>query len=567
VELHNLYGPTEAAVDVSYWHCKPGEIGSSVPIGRPVANTQLYILDANLQLLPPGISGELHIGGVQVARGYLNREELSQQRFIADPLSAQPDARLYKTGDLARWREDGNIEYLGRNDFQVKIHGLRIELGEIEQQIVACPQVEDCVVLACEDEDGDKRLIAWVVARPDPQLADSLRQQIGQSLPEFMIPASFVRVDALPLSPNGKLDRKALPMPAADAQPAFTPPATAQERLLAACWSDLLGVSSVGRDDDFFALGGHSLHAIQLMMRLRKRGIEVEMKTLFAHPKLRQQAEALSQPATEQRPQWVDTPAPLANLLKQLNRPQQTFDLIQPLNAATQGNDLWMIHPAVVGCEIYQDLADSLSGKFNVLGINNYNLHNRPHIPTLAALASYYLQHMLQWGMPTDRPVRLLGWSLGGVIALEIAAQLEQRGYTQLQVCLLDSLYQTEVQQRVAPGMLASLLKAIGLEGDAAKRAIQAEETELSINNQAVSSPLRHTQVTLLKAMQFFDLSDSGTAEGNELLAIEDNGVGALCSSLKIVPLAANHHSIILCHQEIAAALSAVGVSRETHPH
>jgi thioesterase domain-containing protein len=174
---------------------------------------------------------------------------------------------------------------------------------------------------------------------------------------------------------------------------------------------------------------------------------------------------------------------------------------------------------------------------------------------------------MLQWGMPTDRPVRLLGWSLGGVIALEIAAQLEQRGYTQLQVCLLDSLYQTEVQQRVAPGMLASLLKAIGLEGDAAKRAIQAEETELSINNQAVSSPLRHTQVTLLKAMQFFDLSDSGTAEGNELLAIEDNGVGALCSSLKIVPLAANHHSIILCHQEIAAALSAVGVSRETHPH
>ncbi|MCX0498185.1 amino acid adenylation domain-containing protein [Erwinia billingiae] len=567
VELHNLYGPTEAAVDVSYWHCKPGEIGSSVPIGRPVANTQLYILDANLQLLPPGISGELHIGGVQVARGYLNREELSQQRFIADPLSAQPDARLYKTGDLARWLDDGNIEYLGRNDFQVKIHGLRIELGEIEQQIVACPQVEDCVVLACEDDDGDKRLIAWVVARPDPQLADSLRQQIGQSLPEFMIPASFVRVDALPLSPNGKLDRKALPMPAAEAQRAFTPPATAQERLLAACWGDLLGVSAVGRDDDFFDLGGHSLHAIQLMMRLRKRGIEVEMKTLFAHPKLRQQAEALSQPATEQSPQWVDTPAPLANLLKQLNRPQQTFDLIQPLNAATQGDDLWMIHPAVVGCEIYQDLADSLSGTFNVLGINNYNLHNRPHIPTLAALASYYLQHMLQWGMPTDRPVRLLGWSLGGVIALEIAAQLEQRGYTQLQVCLLDSLYQTAVQQRVAPGMLASLLKAIGLEGDAAKRAIQAEETELSINNQAVSAPLHHTQVTLLKAMQFFDLSDSGTAEGDEVLAIKDNGVGALCPSLKIVPLAANHHSIILCHQEIAAALSSSAVSHETHPH
>lgn len=555
VGLHNLYGPTEAAVDVSFWHCKPGESGTVVPIGRPIANTQLHILDVNLQPLPPGISGELHIGGIQIARGYLNREALSQERFIADPLSSAPGARLYKTGDLARWLEDGNIEYLGRNDFQVKIHGLRIELGEIEQQIVACEQVEDAVVLACEDGEGDKRLIAWVVAQDDPQLSKTLRHQLKQTLPDFMLPASFVRIDALPLSPNGKLDRKALPMPvtAAEEQRAFTPPATEQERLLAACWGDLLGVTPVGRDDDFFALGGHSLHAIQLMMRLKKLGIELEMKTLFANPGLRDQAEALSKPRSAR---LVQTPEPLANLLKQLNSSQETFTLIQPLNPAQQCDDLWMIHPAVVGCEIYRDLAESLTGKFTVLGINNYNLHNRPHIPTLAALASYYLQHMLQRGIPQDRPVRLLGWSLGGVIALEIAAQLEDQGYKDIQVCLLDSLYQTEVQKRVAPGMLATLLKAIGLEGEAAKRAIQAEEVELSINNQALSSPLRTTQVTLLKALEFFDLSDSGAAEGQEALAIRDNGVGSICSSLKIVPLAANHHSIILCHQQIVAALS-----------
>lgn len=428
VELHNLYGPTEAAVDVSYWHCKPDSTLNVVPVGRPVANTQLYILDANLQLLPPGCVGELHIGGIQVARGYLNRDDLSQQRFIADPLSTVPGARLYKTGDLARWLDEGSIEYPGRNDFQVKIHGLRIEPGEIEQQLVACPQVEEAVVMACDDGAGDKRLVAWVVAQEDPELGDILRQQLKLTLPDYMVPTGFVRLDAFPLSPNGKLDRKALPQPeaAAETHKTFLPPASEQERLLAACWADLLAVSPVGRDDDFFALGGHSLHAIQLMMRLRRLGMAVEMKTLFAFPRLRDQASALCTAQTSERDNLPETPAALANLLKHLNRSQQAFSLIQPLNSPQQCEDLWAIHPAVVGCEIYQELALSLSGKFNVLGINNYNLYNRPHIPTLAALASYYLQHMQLRGLSPERPVRLPGWSLGGVIALEIAAQLAQ---------------------------------------------------------------------------------------------------------------------------------------------
>ena len=161
-ELHNLYGPTEAAVDVSNWQCHPDDERALVPIGKPIANTQLHILDAQLQPLPPGVAGELHIGGIQVARGYLNRPELNTERFIADPFSPDPQARLYKTGDLARWLPDGNIEYLGRNDFQVKIHGVRIELGEIEQQLRQCAGVEDAAILAKEDANGGKRLVAYV---------------------------------------------------------------------------------------------------------------------------------------------------------------------------------------------------------------------------------------------------------------------------------------------------------------------------------------------------------------------------------------------------------------------
>jgi amino acid adenylation domain-containing protein len=552
-ELHNLYGPTEAAVDVSSWQCQPDDERALVPIGKPIANTQLHILDAQLQPLPPGIAGELHIGGIQVARGYLNRPELNAERFIADPFSIEPQARLYKTGDLARWLPDGNIEYLGRNDFQVKIHGVRIELGEIEQQLRQCEGVEDAAILAREDEHGGKRLVAYVVAPDENVRSAQWRHQLQQHLPDFMMPSSFIRLKALPLSPNGKLDRKALPAPAPATQVSrqHQAPQTAQEQLLAALWSELLGVTQIGLDDDFFELGGHSLHAIQLLVKLKRRGYPVVIKTLFAHPTLRAQACALT---AEKVPDAAAPPvaAPLQQLLARLNHTNFTFKQVLRLNRTVAADDIWMIHPAVTGCEIYQDLASSLEGDFNVLGINNYNLFIHPHITSLRELAAHYLDHMK---LSPDRPVRLLGWSLGGLIALEMAAQLENRGFRDIQVFLLDTFYQTAFQIRSEPGLLAAMLVMLGIEGEAADRALRAEPTELSLNKETLSAPLLHARITLFKATEDVNLNMTEQGDGQELLAIADNGLSSICRHLQIQSLACNHHSIIFSHDEIGRVL------------
>ncbi|MEO8380765.1 MAG: amino acid adenylation domain-containing protein, partial [Acidobacteriota bacterium] len=297
VEVHNLYGPTEAAVDVTAWPCKPGQYGQTVPIGKPIANTQMYILDVRGEPVPVGVEGELYIGGVQVARGYLNRPELTAERFLRDPFSAAPNARMYKTGDLGRWLSDGNIEYRGRNDFQVKIRGFRIELGEIEAKLSECAGVREAVVIAREDVAGDKRLIAYLVADEgfDLSVAD-LRQALARKLPESMIPSAFVQLDAMPLTSNGKLDRKALPAPEATAliRHDYEAPQGETEQTLAALWQALLRVERVGRHDNFFELGGHSLLAVQLVSRLRAAlDVELPLRALFAAPGLIAQAEAV----------------------------------------------------------------------------------------------------------------------------------------------------------------------------------------------------------------------------------------------------------------------------------
>ncbi|WP_438826250.1 non-ribosomal peptide synthase/polyketide synthase, partial [Pseudomonas juntendi] len=282
VELHNLYGPTEAAVDVSAWHCTSAP--DNTPIGKPIANTTLYILDDQQQPVPQGVAGELYIGGVQVARGYLNRAELTAERFIDDPFV--PGARLYRTGDLARHLPDGNIEYLGRNDDQVKLRGLRIELGEIQAGLTAIEGVKEAVVLA-----HDQRLVAYYTG--DAQPVDTLRSALLTHLPEFMVPAQFMHLQALPLSPNGKLDRKALPAPGPLQDRPFEAPQGDTEHLLAALWAELLGVERVGRHDNFFELGGHSLLAVSLTARLRAQGLHADIRVLFGQPTLAALAAAL----------------------------------------------------------------------------------------------------------------------------------------------------------------------------------------------------------------------------------------------------------------------------------
>jgi len=287
--LHNLYGPTEAAVDVTYWACRRGDTRPFVPIGHAIANIQIYILDAQLQPVPLGVAGELHIGGIGVARGYLNRPELTAARFIADSFRSEPDARLYKTGDLARYLPDGEIEYLGRLDYQVKIRGFRIELGEIEAAIRQFPGIAQTVVVAREDTPGDRRLVAYVVlTRADSLNAEELRESLRKSLPEHMIPAAFVALAELPLTSSGKMDRRALPAPNyQSARPSVgqVEPRTQTEKAMATIWAEVLQLNKIGIHDNFFQCGGHSLLAVRLFAQIsRTFGKTISMNTLFQTP-------------------------------------------------------------------------------------------------------------------------------------------------------------------------------------------------------------------------------------------------------------------------------------------
>jgi amino acid adenylation domain-containing protein len=288
-ELHNLYGPTEAAVDVTWWPCERGSARKVVPIGRPVANTQMYVLDSSLNPVPVGVPGELYIGGVQVGRGYWGRPELTAEKFIPDPFV--PGGRLYKTGDLSRWLPDGVIEYLGRNDFQVKVRGLRIELGEIEAALSEHVTVGQAVVVSREEIPGDVRLVAYLVPRADasPSVAD-LRVFLKDRLPEYMIPSAFVILPSLPLNPSGKVDRKALPAPErmrSSLATQYEAPRTEVEAMIADLWKDVLRLEKVGVHDNFFDLGGHSLLLVQVQARLERHlKRKLAVVDLFQYPSI-----------------------------------------------------------------------------------------------------------------------------------------------------------------------------------------------------------------------------------------------------------------------------------------
>jgi amino acid adenylation domain-containing protein/thioester reductase-like protein len=303
-QLSNLYGPTEAAVDVTVWECRQEDGRARVPIGRPIANTQMYVLDRHGKPVPLGVAGEIYIGGVQVGRGYLNRPQLTAERFIKDPFSADPQARLYRTGDVGKWRADGAIEYLGRNDHQVKIRGLRIELGEIEAQLIRNDQVREAVVLAREDAPGEKRLVAYLVPSDASRVPsiDALRTYLKSLVPEYMVPSAFVQLERLPLSPNGKLDRKALPAPELSAYTSrqYEAPQGEVEEIIAGIWQAVLGVERVGRHDNFFELGGHSLLIMQVLERLRRVGLATDVRRVFESPTLAELARVVASEAVEQ---------------------------------------------------------------------------------------------------------------------------------------------------------------------------------------------------------------------------------------------------------------------------
>ncbi|HDO1322947.1 TPA: amino acid adenylation domain-containing protein, partial [Aeromonas veronii] len=313
VELFNEYGPTEATVWATVYRCPPDDV-DPVPIGRPISNTYIYLLDAHGQPVPIGTVGEMYIGGMGVARGYLNRPKLTAERFLHDPFSDKPDARMYRTGDLARYLPNGNLVFLGRNDDQVKIRGLRIEPGEIMARLTEHPSIQEAVV-EVQGVDPDKRLVAYVVVHPEfsgneafisqvgsekgSPRSEQLRDYLSERLPAYMVPSAFVLIERLPLTPNGKLDRKALPIPEDDAfvHAVYEAPQGEIETILAALWSGLLGVEQIGRHDNFFSLGGHSLIAVQLIQKIRGYSLECSLSNIFEHPRLTSLASQIAQTA------------------------------------------------------------------------------------------------------------------------------------------------------------------------------------------------------------------------------------------------------------------------------
>jgi amino acid adenylation domain-containing protein len=405
VQLHNLYGPTEAAVDVTRYSCFPADPSLRIPIGRPIANTQIYILDALSEPVPIGVVGEIHIGGSGVGRGYLNRAQLTVERFVADPFNAEPTARMYRTGDLGRWRSDGNIEFLGRNDLQVKIRGFRIELGEIEAQLARHPAVREVVVLARE-QGGDKQLVAYYSAAPgaEPPGLDALRRHLSASLPEYMLPGAYVLLEAFPLTSNGKLDRRALPLPGVAAYVArgYEAPEGEIEPRLARIWAELLQLERVGREDNFFELGGHSLAALRLIARVASTfGVRIGVAALFAAPTLRQ----------------------FALRVCELEKPLEPWNVV-PIQLRGENTPIIAINNAMM----YYKLAQSIGTDRKFFAVQLYDPINPKPLPsrTLEQITTDYV-NLIRAAQPHG-PYILIGLCVAGLIAYEAARQLRQAG-------------------------------------------------------------------------------------------------------------------------------------------
>ena len=346
VELVNLYGPTEASITATYYRCSAETEERTVPIGRPVANAQAYILDDNLEPLPPGIAGEIYIGGSGLAWGYLNRPQLTAERFIPDPFSATAGARLYKTGDLGRYSANGNVEYAGRVDTQVKVRGFRIELGEIEAKLKEHESLKDAVAIASEDEKGHKRLVAYVIAAREPAVTpDDVRRYLKDKLPEHMIPAAVVFLDQLPLTPNGKVDVRALPPPEEiKTEKDYVEPRTSVEKEFARIWQEVLGLERVGITDNFFELGGDSIVSIQIVARAMDAGLLITPKQVLQNGSILELAAVTQTSPTQVTEEDADdgiiplTPIQRWFFEQQLPDPQHynqavVLELKQPVNA------------------------------------------------------------------------------------------------------------------------------------------------------------------------------------------------------------------------------------------
>jgi amino acid adenylation domain-containing protein len=439
VEMFNGYGPTEATMGSTFARLDAGT-PLPPPIGRPKPNYRVYVLDGYLNPVPVGVLGELHIGGAGVARGYLNRPELTRDRFIADPFSGVSGARLYKTGDLVRRRADGSIVFVGRADGQVKIRGLRIELGEIEAALVAHPAVAQAVVTTVTDPAGEKQLAAYLRPEPgaeEPQAADVL-QHLATVLPAYMIPAYLTVMEEFPLNTNGKVDKPALPQPQAQAQAVteHVPPATLIETVMVDMYATLLGLERVSATDSFFDIGGSSLQVMRLVDMIGKElGADLGVSAVFLHPTPRQLAASIEAAGSG------------------TGEPGGSGSLVE-LSSGAGELPLFLIHAVGGTVFAYAQLAGELAGTFRVFGMQAPGLSQPGAIAdSLDDLVSDYTER-IRAAQPSG-PYRLAGWSMGGVIAFEIARQLEQAGQQVSLLMLMDAPFSTPQAEVLTESELA----------------------------------------------------------------------------------------------------------------
>ncbi len=417
----NGYGPTEnTTFTCSYEVQDERELAAGVPIGRPIANTRVYVLDSHLQPVPVGVAGELFAGGDGVARGYLHQPQLTAERFIPDPFSGKPDARLYRTGDLARWRPGGNLQFLGRLDSQVKIRGYRIELGEIEAALRAQPEIGVAAVVVREDMPGDKRLVAYLAAKDkEKPNASILRMRLAKKLPDYMIPAAFVWLDQLPLTASGKMNRKVLPAPegsAGNVSNESGQPVNLLELELTRIWRRIFKREDIGRQDNFFALGGHSLMAARLAAEIDKLlKCKLPIAALFQSPTI----ESLARRLTDEN--W----APL-------------WSSLVPLQPQGSKQPLFLVHGWGGDVFGFLEMAKLLPPDQPIYGIQAVGLDGQSarHI-TIEEMAAHYVREIVSF--QPDGPIYLAGFSMGGVIAYEIAQQLHRLGRRVALLALLDS--------------------------------------------------------------------------------------------------------------------------------
>ena len=497
VRLINAYGPTETTITATAFEIAP-QLGEhttlqKVPIGRPLANREIYILDKYGNPVPTGVPGELHIGGAGLARGYLNRPDLTAEKFIPNPFSSAPGARLYQTGDRARHLPDGSIELFGRIDHQVKIRGFRVELEEIEAVLRQHPDVREAVVLAQQETSGEKRLVAYLVSeREHSPTADDLRGFAKDKLPEYMMPAVFVLLEAMPLMPNGKVDRHALPAPdqaRPELEKAFVAPRDELELQLTHLWEEVLGVRPIGVRDNFFELGGHSLAAVRLFSLIEKKlGRRLPLATVF-------------QGATVEH---------LAGILRCQARPSAGISLVA-IQPAGNKRPLFLIHPAGGHVFPYVQLAHCLGLDQPCYGLQARGLEEgqQPHT-RIEDMAAYYIEALRT--LQTEGPYFLGGWSAGGVVAFEMAQQLHAQGQSVALLALLDARIPTPdedfADEDFEATLLADFVRYFGLSLDPRESLARLPRDELltRVLEQAKRAGLVPPDVEASQAHPFIEL-------------------------------------------------------------